>query len=162
MDTATQAFEQVYARSWKQPEPFPLFNAALMRAMATLGALRFGLWSIADTPVAVQIWVIHRGRATVLKLAHDDDFKAHSPGTVLTAYMLRHLLDVERVVELDFGRGDDDYKKTWAGQRRQRIGMLLIDPLQPAGAVAWMRHTAGRLRTMGLSTVRHSGAVPAP
>jgi Acetyltransferase (GNAT) domain len=160
MDTATQAFEEVYARSWKQPEPFPKFNAALMRAMAPLGALRFGLWSIGDTPVAVQIWVVNRGRATVLKLAHDDAFKAHSPGTVLTASMLRHLLDAEHVVELDFGRGDDDYKKTWVGQRRQRIGMLLIDPLQVAGAAAWMQHTAGRLRMAALSTIGRPGIGP--
>lgn len=121
--------------------------------MAPLGALRFGLWSIGDTPVAAQIWVVHGGRATVLKLAHDDAFKAHSPGTVLTAMMLRHLLDVEHVVELDFGRGDDDYKKTWVRQRRQRIGMLLVDPLRPAGAMAWMRHIAGRLRTAGRSAI---------
>jgi len=161
MDVATRSFEQVYASSWKQPEPFPTFNAALMRAMAQLGALRFGLWSIGDQPVAVQIWIVHGGRATVLKLAHDDAFKAHSPGTVLTALMLRHLLDMEHVVELDFGRGDDDYKQTWVRQRRQRIGMLLVDPMRPAGALAWLRHTAGRLRMAGRSVIRQSDPSPA-
>ena len=60
----------------------------------------------------------------MLKLAHDEAFKAHSPGTVLTALMLRHLLDQEHVARIDFGRGDDAYKQGWAVERRQqRIGV---------------------------------------
>ncbi len=108
--------------------------------------LRFGLWSIGGQPVAVQIWVVTAGRATVLKLAHDEAFKAHSPGTVLTALMLRHLLDQEHVTEIDFGRGDDAYKKDWAAQRRQRIGLLLVNPWRPSGMAALLRHAAGRAR----------------
>jgi CelD/BcsL family acetyltransferase involved in cellulose biosynthesis len=146
MDAAAEAFEAVYSRSWKQPEPFPTFNVALMRAMACAGTLRFGLWSIGGQPVAVQVWVVTGNRATVLKLAHDEAFKAHSPGTVLTALMLRHLLDREHVAEIDFGRGDDPYKKDWASQRRRRIGVLLVNPWRMAGIAALLRHAAGRAR----------------
>jgi len=146
MDRAAEAFESVYRRSWKQPEPYPAFNVALMRAMAGLGALRLGLWSIGEEPVAVQFWVVMAGRAIVLKLAHDEAYKAHSPGTVLTALMLRHLLDQEHVAEIDFGRGDDGYKKDWAARRRQRIGVLLVNPWRPSGALALLRHAAGRIR----------------
>jgi CelD/BcsL family acetyltransferase involved in cellulose biosynthesis len=146
MPRATDAFEAVYAKSWKNPEPFPRFNTALMRAAAARGILRFGLWRIGEQPVAVQIWVVTQGQATVLKLAHDEAFKPYSPGTVLTALMLRHLLDREQVVEIDFGRGDDDYKRNWAASRRQRIGLLLVDPLHPAGLMAYARHAAGQFR----------------
>jgi hypothetical protein len=145
LDRAAAAFESVYARSWKQPEPYPRFNVTLMRAMAGIGCLRFGLWSIAGTAVAVQIWVMQDGHATVLKLAHDEAFKAHSPGTVLTALMLRHLLDHEGVAEIDFGRGDDGYKQGWASRRRQRVGVLVVNPWRPAGAVALARHVGGRV-----------------
>ncbi len=145
MDRAAAVFEDVYARSWKEPEPFPTFNVALMRAMADEGALRLGVWSIGDTAVAVQFWVVWGGEATVLKLAHDEVFKAHSPGTVLTALMLRHLMDRERIARIDFGRGDDGYKQGWARERRQRIGFLLVNPRHPAGAVALLRHALGRL-----------------
>ncbi len=146
VDKAVEAFEAVYHRSWKDTEPYPTFNAALIRATAALGQLRLGVWSIGSEPVAVQFWVIRNGEAIVLKLAHDEAFKAHSPGTVLTALMLRHLLDNERIGRIDFGRGDDAYKQGWAAQRRQRIGMLLVNPWRLDGAVTLLRHMAGRLR----------------
>jgi CelD/BcsL family acetyltransferase involved in cellulose biosynthesis len=146
MDRAAAAFEAVYQRSWKEPEPFSRFNVAFMRSMAEAGLLRFGLWSLGTQPVAVQLWVVHGGCATVLKLAHDEAFKAHSPGTVLTALMLRHLLDEERVAKIDFGRGDDAYKQGWAATRRQRVGVLLVNPWRPAGAAELIRHVAGRVR----------------
>ena len=146
MDTAADVFEAVYGRSWKDPEPYPRFNVALMRAMAEVGLLRLGVWSLGAMPVAVQFWVVEAGHATVLKLAHDEAFKTHSPGTVLTALMLRHLLDQEHVTQIDFGRGDDDYKQGWAAQRRQRIGLLLVNPWQPSGALQLARHVLGQMR----------------
>ena len=146
MDRAAAAFESVYRRSWKDAEPFPTFNVALMRTMADAGWLRLGVWSIGQEPVAVQLWVVRAGQAIVLKLAHDEAFKAHSPGTVLTAMMLRHLLDREHVGRIDFGRGDDAYKRGWAMQRRQRVGVLLVDPWRVSGAMALLRHAAGRVR----------------
>jgi CelD/BcsL family acetyltransferase involved in cellulose biosynthesis len=146
MDQATAAFEAVYQRSWKDREPFPTFNVALMRGFAAIGLLRFGVWSIGVEAVAVQVWMVRDGHAIVLKLAHDEAFKAHSPGTVLTALMLRHLLDNEHVARIDFGRGDDPYKQGWATQRRQRIGLLLVNPWRARGAAELLRHAAGRLR----------------
>jgi hypothetical protein len=134
IEAGIAAFESVYARSWKESEPFPAFNAALMRATAGAGWARIGVWSVAGMPIAAQFWVVDRERATVLKLAHDEAFKAHSPGTILTASMLRQLLNEEKVAEIDFGRGDDAYKEGWTGQRRQRIGLILINPLRWRGA----------------------------
>jgi CelD/BcsL family acetyltransferase involved in cellulose biosynthesis len=145
MNQAAEAFESVYRRSWKNAEPYPDFNVALMLAVAERGWLRLGLWSVGTEPVAVQFWVVHAGRAIVLKLAHDEALKALSPGTVLTALMLRHLLDNEHVARIDFGRGDDAYKQGWAAERRQRVGVLLVDPWRPAGLVALLRHLSGRV-----------------
>jgi CelD/BcsL family acetyltransferase involved in cellulose biosynthesis len=146
MDRATGIYEDVYGRSWKEAEPFPSFNVALMRAMAGLGGLRLGVWSIDATPVAVQMWIVWEGEAIVLKLAHDEAFKAHSPGTVLTALMLRHLLEQETVRRIDFGRGDDSYKQGWVSERRQRVGFLLANPWHPRGVAALGRDAARRVR----------------
>ena len=82
----------------------------------------------------------------MLKLAHDEADKAASPGTVLTAMMIRHMLSEESVVEIDFGRGDDPYKRLWTSRRRQRVGVELVYPRSPAGAAHLARHLAGGLR----------------
>ena len=146
VEDGISSFEDIYARSWKEPEPFPRFNAALMRATSHTGSARLGLWFVGATPVATQFWVVEQGRASVLKLAHDEAFKAHSPGTVLSALMLRHLLDREHVTEIDYGRGDDPYKQGWAQQRRQRVGLLLATPWRLGGMIEVLKHKAGRLR----------------
>ncbi|MGI4954132.1 MAG: hypothetical protein ACRYGM_20200, partial [Janthinobacterium lividum] len=44
---------------------------------------------------------------------------------------------------LDFGRGDDPYKQSWAGMRRQRVGVLLASTWQPRGMAALLRHDIG-------------------
>jgi hypothetical protein len=149
LEGGVAAYEAVRAASWKPYEPFPAFDAALLGATAAAGVLRLGVLRQAtdSQPVAAQYWIIDRGgqRATVLKLAHAEAARAASPGTVLTALMIRHLLE-NGVQELDFGRGDDDYKQLWVGTRRQRIGLVLADPLHPLGLAAIARQTAGRWR----------------
>ena len=144
-------YEAVYGRSWKEPEPFPRFNAELMRqasqpGVARTGALRLAVLRRDGQAIAVQLWIVHGGVAAVLKLAHDEAFKPISPGTVLTAWMIRRVLEVERVDSIDFGRGDDPYKQLWTSARRQRIGIVLATPWRPAGLAMLVRHGAGRLR----------------
>lgn len=141
-----EIFEAVYRRSWKEPEPFPDFNAGLMRELAPLGLLRLGILRIGEEAVAAQLWVVERRHATVLKLAHDETRKAVSPGTVLTALMLHRLIDEEGIAEIDFGRGDDEYKRGWAAQRRQRIGVMLANPWRMRGIAFLGRHALGRAR----------------
>lgn len=150
LEAGIAAYAEVRARSWKPHEPFPDFDGHLMRVAAGLGLLRLGLLRMrADgRAVAAQYWLLDEGgrRATVLKLAHEEAARAASPGTVLTALMIRALIETDRVAELDFGRGDDPYKALWATTRRQRIGVLVADPRHPSGLWALARHFAGRVR----------------
>ncbi len=142
---AMAAYEAVYARSWKRPEPFPRFVPTWMGEAAAAGILRLGLLRLGGRPVAAQLWIASGGWASVMKLAHDEAFAPLSPGTVLTALMIRSLIEREAVDTLDFGRGDDPYKQLWAERREPRIGLLLINPRRPAGAAALARQTLGRL-----------------
>ncbi len=144
VDAARDDYAQIYARSWKQPEPFADFNPALMHACARGGTLRLGILRRQGEPVAAQFWIVHDSWAGLQKLAHDEAQKALAPGTVLTGLMIRHLLDEEHVAELDFGRGDDAYKQDWTGTRRQRCGVLLANPRTWRGLAAIARHLAGR------------------
>lgn len=145
LEAGIAAYEDVRSRSWKPHEPFPAFDAALMRATAAAGSLRLGVLRSGGQALAAQYWILDRAghRATVLKLAHAEDSRSASPGTVLTGWMIKRLIEEDGVRELDFGRGDDEYKRLWASQRRQRIGMLLADPLYPSGLAAIARQVAG-------------------
>lgn len=151
LDAAIVAYEAVRAASWKPEEPFPSFDAALLRAAAAAGVARIGVLRTHDGgPVAAQYWMLDRPggggspqRATVLKLSYVERARADSPGTVLTALMIRELLEKDGVRILDFGRGDDPYKQQWVRQRRQRIGLVIADPLHPAGLAAIARQKLG-------------------
>ena len=145
LTAALSAYEAVYRRSWKEPEPYPRFNDALVRSLTQTGLLRIGIIWSDDTPIAAQYWSVVRGSATILKLAHDEQFKAVSPGTVLTAATIRELIEVDGVTELDFGRGDDPYKRGWASRRRPRIGLMTLNPRTFKGLRALMAHDSGAL-----------------
>jgi hypothetical protein len=144
LDTAIAAYEHVYRASWKVREPYPAFAASFIRAAAELGCLRLGLVHIGELPVAAQIWIVWRGHATLCKLAHDERVAARSVGSVLTWRMIEHVLDVDRVDEIDFGRGDDPFKRLWMSERREHWGLLAFNPSTPFGLLTAARHLGGR------------------
>lgn len=138
------AYQRVYAKSWKQPEPYPQFMPALIRTAARTGALSLGVVWIGEEPVAAQVWITWHGRATIFKLAHDQRCDALSVGSVLTMWMMRAALDEDRVGEVDFGVGDDPYKRIWLSQRRERWGLLALSPRTAKGLLGIARHLGGR------------------
>jgi hypothetical protein len=138
------AYDAIYERSWKPREPFPHFIPGLMRQAAQAGVLRLCICWRGQKPIAAQLWIVANGSATVMKLAHDEDERRLSPGTLLIAVMIRRLIQ-NGVNEIDFGRGDDPYKKLWATQRRQRIGLILANPKRFRGFAAVARHDVGRI-----------------
>lgn len=134
LDRAITAYERIYASSWKTPEPHPRFVPGLARVAARAGNLRMGVLSIKGEPAAAQIWIVRGGLATIFKLGHDERFKEFSPGSILTARLLEHVIDIDRVREIDFGHGDDPYKKDWLRQRRERWGIVAANPRTIIGA----------------------------
>ena len=86
-------------------------------------------------PAAAQIWLVQDGRATIFKLAHDPAFDRHSPGTLLTHWMLSRLHKRDAVRDIDFGRGDDAYKRLWLSSVRDRIGFIAANPKSLKGIV---------------------------
>lgn len=122
---ALDAYEEIQRASWKGPEPHPEFLAAMVRHMAAV--VRIGVLEIDGRAVAAQIWLVHGGRATIFKLAHRADAAAISPGTLLTRSMIEHCLREEAVSLLDFGRGDDAYKRDWMNVCTRRMGVIAGD-----------------------------------
>jgi CelD/BcsL family acetyltransferase involved in cellulose biosynthesis len=139
IDGAIDAYERLYALSWKEPEPDPGFMPAMARALAQEGSLRLALAMIDGTPAAAQIWLVLGGRATIFKLAQDPGFDKLSPGTLLTHWMISRMIDRDHVTEIDFGRGDDRYKRDWFGQCRYREGFIACNPGSIGGLYDAMR-----------------------
>lgn len=134
-------YETVYAASWKEAEPFPAFQATLMRKLGEAGWLRLALCHLGGRPIAAQLWVVVGGVATVLKLAHDREFDKQSPGTVLTAFAIRTVMEQDHIDRLDFGRGDDPYKRGWVTHRTPHIGVQSVRVVRRPILVA--RHLIG-------------------
>ncbi|MEK8053352.1 GNAT family N-acetyltransferase [Ideonella sp. DXS22W] len=127
------AFEAIYAKSWKRPEPYPAFIRAWAHACAEQGWLRLGVAWVDSVPVAAQIWFTVAGKAHIFKLAYDEAYAQLSPGTVLSGYLFRQALDVDRVHEIDYLSGDDVYKRSWMSHRRERFRLLACDTRHPFG-----------------------------
>ena len=144
LENAIEAFGQVYARSWKQPEPQADFIPGLCRTAARAGWLRLGVLYLNDTAIAAQLWLTHGGVANIYKLAYDEEAARYSAGTVLTAAMFEQALDHDRVAEVDYLNGDEPYKRDWMSARRERHGIVAFDLAQWQGLKAAMRHWAGR------------------
>ncbi|MEA3001542.1 MAG: hypothetical protein QOH81_330 [Sphingomonadales bacterium] len=106
-------YDKVYAASWKGEEGSPAFLRALAEEEGAAGTLRLGIAKKDGRPVAAQLWTVEDGAAWIHKLAYAEDMKALSPGTILSMEMFRAALDEDRVARIDYGTGDDAYKRDW-------------------------------------------------
>jgi CelD/BcsL family acetyltransferase involved in cellulose biosynthesis len=64
---------------------------------------------------------------------------------LLTALLMEHVIEVDKVAEVDYLIGDDPYKKTWMSHRRERWGVIAYNPRSLAGLAGWTREALARL-----------------
>jgi Acetyltransferase (GNAT) domain len=137
------AYERIYAASWKPGEG----NPALLRTFAEdegrAGRTRLGLATIDGVPVAAQYWTVENGCAFIHKLAHVEDSVKASPGTLLTAALFRYVIDVDRVGRVDFGTGNDPYKRDWMNRHNRLWRIRAFNPSRPT---AWPAAVTAMLR----------------
>ncbi len=133
IEIANNAFQYVYNKSWKRPEPYPKFIPELIKIAAQHDSLRMGVAYLDGVPIACQLWIVADGAAYIYKLAYDEEHKKYSAGTILTAYLMRHVIDKDRVKVVDFLSGDDAYKKEWMSHRRMRVAICIYNPLTFSG-----------------------------
>jgi CelD/BcsL family acetyltransferase involved in cellulose biosynthesis len=121
---AVGIYEDIYRASWKPAEPHPRFIANMVEKLARDGFVRLGILTLAGKPVAAQIWLVCGRKGTIFKLAHRQDAAYYSPGTLLTHWMVATLVREDGLDEVDFGRGDDAYKRDWLDHERLRTGLV--------------------------------------
>lgn len=145
LEAGIVAYLDVYAHSWKEPEPNQAFMPMLIRMAADNGSLRLGLLWLDGKVVAAQVWIVTAGTAHIFKLAYRSEWASLSVGSVLTAALMQHVMDVDGVREVDYLTGDDSYKKDWMSHRRERVGLIAFDTATWRGCWAWGRHSTGKL-----------------
>jgi hypothetical protein len=123
-----RAYESIYAESWKPEEGSPSFLHAFAEAEGKAGRLRLGIALAEGAPVAAQMWTVEGGTAWIHKLAHREAARPLSPGSVLSAALFRHVIDVDQVDLVDFGTGDDPYKRDWMEIVRPRYKLDMFRP----------------------------------
>ncbi|MXO93031.1 GNAT family N-acetyltransferase [Erythrobacter arachoides] len=140
-----EAYEAIYASSWKPAEGDPALLRRFAEAESAAGRYRFALARHQGEPVAAQFWTVDGATAYIHKLAHRDSAAALSPGTTLTAALMQRVIDVDQVEQVDFGTGDDRYKRDWMEAQRTRWHLTCLRPTDPRNWPAIARHL---LRTL--------------
>jgi hypothetical protein len=134
--SAWAEYEQVYADSWKPEEGAAAFLKDMARIEGAAGALRLGIGRIAGRAVAAQLWTCENGTAIVHKVAHRQSAHNLSVGSILSAAMFEHAIDVDRVERIDFGTGDEPYKASWMTSRAPLYVLTLFNLRSGAGRIS--------------------------
>ena len=139
-------YHHVYFDSWKKVEPYPAFIDAIVSYAWQRGELRLGFVYHEEKPVAAQIWFVNNKTAYIFKLAYRSGYTKTSVGTVLTAAMMEYVIEKDKVSNVDFLTGDDNYKKDWMQSQRPLMGVQFCNPATWKGKKAYFRNILSGIR----------------
>jgi len=137
-------YQAVYDNSWKSHEPYTGFINGLAKTAASQGWLRLGVLHVDEKPIAVQFWLVANNKAYIYKLAYHKEFRHLSPGTVLTAIMMEHVIDQDKVGVIDFLTGKDDYKRDWLKNSRDLYGLEIFNLRSPIALLKYIKTAISR------------------
>ena len=146
---AWDCYEDIYTRSWKPAEGDPQFLRQFALREGRAGRLRLAFADYEGLPIAAQFWTVENGQAYIHKLAHLEEHRHLSAGTVLTAAVFERVIDTDAVHCIDFGTGNDPYKRDWMEEVRPRYRLDCLDPRQPR---AWAPLTKRMIRRVARQT----------
>lgn len=154
----------VSSRSWKaerglaiatMPRMPEFFRDLTARASAR-GWLRLWIMRLDGRPVATEYQLEADGRVHALRGDFDaalpDDL---SPGTHLTAEIVRALFARETVYEYDMGPGDNEYKSRWASTAHELERLRIFRP----GGYGTLLHAVEARAVAGLGRLRSRGGL---
>ncbi len=144
-DKAITDYQNVYQTSWKTNEFFSEFTPNLVKSLFELGWSRVGILYINEQPVAAQLWFVVHGKANIYRLAFDEHWKRYSPGSILTQYLMRYVIDTDKVSEIDFLTGNEKYKQDWMTIRKKCIGIRLAKQAKQKNSFSRAMHSLKKL-----------------
>jgi CelD/BcsL family acetyltransferase involved in cellulose biosynthesis len=91
------------------------------------GWLRLGFLYFNDIPMSCQLWISANRHAYILKLFYDEKYQDLAPGKILTAELMKYVIDIDKAELIDYVHGDEAYKKDWTPKRRERKGVVVYN-----------------------------------
>jgi len=129
-------YTAVFNASWKQNEfKNVAFMNRIVEGFSKAGWSRLAILYVQGRPVAAQLWFVHHRKASIFRLAYDKAWKQYSPGSILTSFLMKHVIDTDKVDEIDFLSGNDTYKQDWMSERRERFLLSCVKSARPASKV---------------------------
>lgn len=144
---AWTVYEHVYAKAGSPVKDRPVPVRA-RRSEGTAGTLRLGIASRGNRPVAAELWLAGNRIATIYKLAHREDERVHSPGSLLSAAVFEYVLTHDAPARISYGLGDQPYKADWMDERRE-LRAHLAQSAPPAGVASLLKAGLRRLVKRG-------------
>jgi len=68
--------------------------------------------------------------------AEDQPWRHYSPGSILTSFLMEHVIDTDKVDEIGFVTGNEAYEQDWMPDRRERFALSCVKPAIPTGRYA--------------------------
>jgi len=122
--------ERISARSWQGTKLGQVFRpevqAARLGAFADLGWGRSYLLRCGSEPVAFVAGTQAAGVFYYDHASYDPRWAAHHPGTVLLYKLIEDLYADDTPEVLDFGCGDNEYKRVFANESYEEVTALLV------------------------------------
>lgn len=153
-EKAISLFDEVYAKSWKEPNYFEEFTPGLIRMCAQQGTLRFGVMYIDNQAASVELCITANNKATFAKSAYDPAYAEHSTSSILLLHMIDHVISSDQSKLLSFGLFDDAYKKSWCQERRMINGIVAFNTHTLWGTIGFCAYSLGELKDNMLQRVK--------
>lgn len=123
IEECIQDYFLIYNNSWKNKEQYPEFIPELIRLCASEKILRLGILYVDNIPTAAQLNIFHDNITLIYKLSYHEEYKHLSTGAILSFHMMQYAFDKDKSMEIDYGCGDDAYKREWMDLCRKKMTM---------------------------------------
>ncbi len=132
LDRIRQIREQHFNTGQKRQRPFDTaaghaFFIEAGQSLAEQSMLALHLLKLDDKIIAYDLGLRHRHRYLQYFGGYDCDYARYSPGRLLQVYLLRWCFE-HNFAEVDFGRGNHEWKQKWTRQTRKNVRITVYAP----------------------------------
>ena len=133
-------YQTIYQQSWKGAEGNSEFIEAVCRHAIKNNKFRMGILLVDGVAAAAQIWFLEKKSASIFKLAYDPNFKQYSVGSILSMALSQYVIEQDKVEEIEFGMGNEPYKKDWMSKKRCRVTLEVFNPKSINGLLSSFKY----------------------